>query len=293
LVSGGADEGQAGVDVPEILSVVQWPARQDALRRPVSSRSTAFGFPTIQPPGCAFLRPGQDRPDMRHKLVALMPMRHSSERIPGKNYRPFGDGRPLFQHMLDVLVATPGIDKVVIDTDSETVFDICRKQYPQVVLIERPAHLRDGATPMNNVLLYDTTMVDSEFYLQTHSTNPLLTRETLTRAVEKFFANYPINDSLFSVTRVQSRLWDQLARAVNHNPSILLRTQDLPPIYDENSCIYIFDKRTLVERQNRIGYRPTMFEMSPFEAQDIDEEINWAVAEAIFHKLNPSKGASA
>jgi CMP-N-acetylneuraminic acid synthetase len=227
---------------------------------------------------------------MAHKLVALMPMRHSSERVKGKNYRPFGDGRPLFQHMLDVLVSTPGIDKVVIDTDSPTVFEICQKEYPQVMLIERPEHLRDGATPMNNVLLHDINEVDSEFYLQTHSTNPLVTRDTLARAVDMFFAKYPIHDSLFSVTRVQSRLWDQLARPVNHNPSILLRTQDLPPIYDENSCIYIFEKRTLVERQNRIGYRPIMFEMDPFEAQDIDEEINFQVAEAIFRAQSAKKG---
>lgn len=219
---------------------------------------------------------------MTHKLVALMPMRHSSERVKGKNYRPFGDGRPLFQHMLDVLLAADGIDKVVIDTDSPVVFEICQKDYPQVVLIDRPAHLRDGTTPMNNVLLHDISQVDSEFYLQTHSTNPLVTAETLKRAVDTFFTNYPIYDSLFSVTRVQTRLWDSLARAINHNPAILLRTQDLPPLYDENSCVYIFEKKNFVERQNRIGQRPFLFEMSPFEAQDIDEEINFQVAEAIF-----------
>ena len=225
---------------------------------------------------------------MKHKLVALMPMRHSSERVKGKNYRPFGDGRPLFQHMLDVLVTTEGIDKVVIDTDSPTVFEICRRDYPQVILIERPEHLRDGATPMNNVLLHDTTVVESDFYLQTHSTNPLLTRETVQRAIDKFFENFPIRDSLFSVTRMQTRLWDELARAVNHNPNMLLRTQDLPPIYNENSCLYIFEKRTLAERQNRIGLRPFMLEMDPFEAQDIDEEINFHVAEAIF-RVNQEK----
>lgn len=222
---------------------------------------------------------------MKHKLVALMPMRHSSERVKGKNYRPFGDGRPLFQHMLDVLVGTEGIDKVVIDTDSPVVGEICARDYPQVQLIDRPAHLRDGTTPMNAVLLHDISMVESEFYLQTHSTNPLLTRDTLQRAVDTFFANYPIHDTLFSVTRLQTRLWDQLARAINHNPAILLRTQDLPPIYEENSCLYIFSKANLVERQNRIGLRPYMFEMDPFEAVDIDEEINFRVAEAIFHTM--------
>lgn len=219
---------------------------------------------------------------MKHKLVALMPMRHSSERVKGKNYRPFGDGRPLFQHMLDVLVSISDIDKVVIDTDSDLIKDVCRKQYPDVVLIDRPEHLRDGATPMNNVLLHDISQVDSEFYLQTHSTNPLVTRDTVLRGIETFLSKYPIHDSLFSVTRLQTRLWDQLARPMNHNPAILLRTQDLPPIYDENSCLYIFEKRTLVERQNRIGYRPYLLELDPFEAQDIDEEINFQVAEAIY-----------
>jgi CMP-N-acetylneuraminic acid synthetase len=220
-----------------------------------------------------------------HKLVALMPMRHSSERIKGKNYRPFGDGRPLFQHMLDVLVTTDSIDKVVIDTDSPVITEICQRDYPQVIVVERPEHLRAGTTPMNNVLMHDVGLADSQFYLQTHSTNPLLSRETLKRAIGTFFENFPIRDSLFSVTRLQTRLWDQVARAINHNPAILLRTQDLPPVYDENSCIYIFEKRTLLERQNRIGYRPFMFEMDPFESQDIDEEINFQVAEAIFRFL--------
>lgn len=226
---------------------------------------------------------------MTYKLVALMPMRHSSERVKGKNYRPFGDGRPLFQHMLDVLVTTEGIDKVVIDTDSPVVFEICQRDYPQVELLERPEHLRDGATPMNNVLLHDISQVESEFYLQTHSTNPLMTSETLKRAVDTFFTNFPVHDSLFSVTRLQTRLWDPLARAINHNPAILLRTQDLPPIYEENSCVYIFSKKILLERQNRIGYRPYMFEMNPFEALDIDEEINFRVADAIYHAMKEMK----
>ena len=57
----------------------------------------------------------------KHKLVALMPMRHNSERIPGKNYRPFGDGRPLFHHMEDVMRQCPQIEKIVIDTDSPDI----------------------------------------------------------------------------------------------------------------------------------------------------------------------------
>jgi len=216
------------------------------------------------------------------KIVALMPMRHNSERVPGKNYRPFGDGRPLFHHMVDVMLACPLIETIVIDTDSPTVKEQCAEKYPQVLVLDRPEHLRDGATPMNDVLLRDIQEVPSRFYLQTHSTNPLLKPETLADAVETFFENYPVYDSLFSVTRRQTRYWDPLGRAINHNPNILLRTQDLPPVYEENSCIYIFERDTLVEKHNRIGNRPYLYEIEQVEAQDLDEEIDFQVADLIY-----------
>lgn len=217
-----------------------------------------------------------------NRLVALMPMRHSSERVPGKNYRPFGDGKPLFHHMVEVMLACPLIDKIVIDTDSPTVKEQCAEKFPSVIVLDRPEHLRDGGIPMNDVLLNDVNQVPSEFYLQTHSTNPLLTKETLQRAIETFFKNYPVYDSLFSVTRVQTRFWDSLARAINHNPNILIRTQDLPPFFEENSCLYIFEGRTIRERHNRIGNRPYLFEIERLEAQDIDEEIDFRIADLVF-----------
>ena len=220
--------------------------------------------------------------NQRYRLVALMPMRHSSERVPGKNYRPFGDGRPLYQHMVDVLSACPQIEKIVIDTDSPTIKEQCAELYPNVLVLDRPDHLLGGMTPMNDVLLHDVATVPSQFYLQTHSTNPLLTKETLQQAIDTFFSSFPIYDSLFSVTRVQTRFWDSLARAINHNPNILIRTQDLPPFFEENSCIYIFEGKSLQERHNRIGLRPKLFEMERLEAQDIDEEIDFRIADLIF-----------
>ena len=218
----------------------------------------------------------------KHRLVALMPMRHSSERVPGKNYRPFGDGRPLYHHMVEVMSSCPKIEKIVIDTDSDLITQECKKLFPQVIVLDRPQHLLGGMTPMNDVLLHDISEVESEFYLQTHSTNPLLTKETMQRAVDTFFDQYPIYDSLFSVTRLQTRIWDELARAVNHNTNILLRTQDLPPIYEENSCIYIFPGASMRDRHSRIGNRPYMFEIDRLEAQDIDEEIDFRIADLIF-----------
>ena len=140
---------------------------------------------------------------------------------------------------------------------------------------------------MNEILLYDSSLVKADLYLQTHSTNPLLQSKTVSTAINTFLELMPTYDSLFSVTRLQTRLWDQLSRPVNHNPSILLRTQDLPPIFEENSCIYLFQRDTLVNRKNRIGERPYMFEMDRDEAFDIDEELDFLMAElTIKHRLS-------
>jgi CMP-N-acetylneuraminic acid synthetase len=214
------------------------------------------------------------------KIVALVPMRHHSQRVVVKNYRPLA-GKPLYQHIIDNLLACPGIAQVVVDTDSPPIIDGLRQNYPQVLVIERPEHLRPDTTPMNEVLVYDTSQVEADFYLQTHSTNPLLRPESINGAIKKFLDNYPACDSLFSVTRIQTRLWDQLGRAINHNPSILLQTQDLPPVFEENSCMYIFTRQNLLARRNRLGERPMMYEISAAEAWDIDEEMDFAVVDTL------------
>jgi len=212
------------------------------------------------------------------KVVALVPMRHHSQRVPGKNYRPLV-GKPLYQHILDSLLACPEINQVVIDTDSDVIMDGVRVKYPRVCLLERPLYLQADDVPMNEILVHDTNQVPADFYLQTHSTNPLLPATTISRAVQTFLASYPAYDSLFSVTRLQFRLWDQLGRAINHNPAVLLQTQDLPPVYAENSCLYIFTRQTLIERRNRLGERPMLFEIDPAEAWDIDNEIDFSMVE--------------
>jgi len=221
------------------------------------------------------------------RLIAIVPMRHYSERAPGKNYRDFA-GKPLFHHIVESLLSCTLIDKVIIDTDSEIIMEQAKSTFPDVLVFERPAHLRDGSISMNDVLLNCINQAPADFYLQTHSTNPILSAATIAESVEKFFKVYPVNDSLFSVTRRQVRYWDQLVRPINHNQSILLRTQDLPPIYEENSCIYIFTKAILEKNHNRIGDRPFMFEIPEVEAQDIDTELNFTVAEILYKKTrNP------
>jgi CMP-N-acetylneuraminic acid synthetase len=211
-------------------------------------------------------------------LIALVPMRHHSQRVPGKNYRPLAD-KPLYQHIIETLLAVPEVSMIVVDTDSQQVMDGLRRDFPQVKVIDRPERLRADAIPMNEILLHDTSQVKADFYLQTHSTNPLLRPETVSKAIQTFLADYPAHDSLFSVTRLQTRLYDQHGQALNHDPNILLQTQDLPPVYEENSCLYLFTRENLSRRRNRLGERPLMFEIDADEAWDIDDELDFAITD--------------
>lgn len=210
-------------------------------------------------------------------------MRYHSQRVPGKNYRLLA-GRPLFHHIIEALLVVPEIDEILVDTDSDPVIDGLRRHFPQVKVLPRPEQLRAADVPMNDILIHDTAQVQADFYLQTHSTNPLLKPETISRAIELLITNYPNHDSLFSVTRLQTRLYFQDGRAINHDPAILIQTQDLPPVYEENSCLYLFTRENLIKRHHRIGETPILFEIDAEEAWDIDEELDFAITDFLLRR---------
>ena len=213
-------------------------------------------------------------------------MRHHSQRVPGKNYRELA-GKPLFYYVLNTLQKCRLFEKIVVDTDSPIILEDLERNFPEIMRVNRPDELRGDAVSMNEILLHDTGLAPADLYLQTHSTNPFLGAETILRAVDTFLENSPPFDSLFSVTRISTRLWDKNTHPINHDPDVLLQTQDLPPIYEENSCLYIFSAEKLRARQNRIGNKPLMFEINPEEALDIDNERDFLIADLLLrHRLH-------
>ena len=224
---------------------------------------------------------------MANTVAALVPMRHSSERVVGKNYRQFGDA-PLFHHIVRTLLACPSVDEVLIDTDSKTIQDQCREHFPAVVLIDRPGHLRAGEIPMNRIIQHDLQFTEADTILQTHSTNPLLPSSSLEQALQIYQEEEC--DSVFTVTRLQQRLWDKAGSPVNHDPGVLLRTQDLPPLYIENSCAFVFSRELMTTTGSRIGSNPRMVETDPTDSLDIDEEPDFIIAEAVWKMRNTTPG---
>jgi len=216
------------------------------------------------------------------RVTALVPMRHDSERVPGKNFRLF-NGSPLFHYVLETLLTVELVDQIVVDTDSLRIQRDCAESFPQVRCLERPKDLRGGNVPMTAILRYDARLFPSDWYLQTHATNPLLRPSTVADAISALSAGLARNDSLMSVTRLQARLYDADLEPVNHDPSRLQRTQDLEPLFVENSNLYLFSSAQ-IEAGNRFGARPLLFEMPAWESTDIDYEEDFLLAEAL-HRL--------
>jgi CMP-N-acetylneuraminic acid synthetase len=215
-------------------------------------------------------------------MIALMPMKGHSERVPRKNLRLL-HGKPLCFWVLETLFAAKGITQVVINTDDEEIAETTSKRFP-VKIVWRPEPLRGDFVSMNKILEHDIAQFPAEeHFLQTHSTNPLLTTRTVEAAIDLYLKNLrdKSGDSVFSVTRHQARFFDQDGRPINHDPKNLIRTQDLPPLFEENSNFYIFSRSSFQKTQARIGVSPKMIAMDVLEAVDIDEEIHWRLAEAL------------
>jgi len=218
------------------------------------------------------------------KITALLPMKVHSERVPDKNIKNFC-GRPLYHAVLSTLLQSKYIDKVVINTDSDIIKEDALKNFERVVIIDRPKEIQGDFVSMNDIIAYDLSKIEGEHFLQTHSTNPLLQTDTIDLAIGTYFKNLNQFDSLFSVTRLQTRLYWKDGVPINHNPNELLRTQDLPPVYEENSNFYIFSKKSFVDAgRARIGLKPQMFEISKLEAVDIDEPEDWGIAEVLYKR---------
>lgn len=219
-------------------------------------------------------------------ITALVPMKGHSERVPNKNIRKLA-GKPCFHWLMKSLSESKYVKEIVINTDSEEISDSAVKNF-EVTILKRPDFLLGDMVSIQPLIEYDLSQTKGEFYLQTHSTNPLLSAETIDSGIEEFF-NQGKHDALFSVTPVKTRFYWPDGRGINHDPQKLIRTQDLNPIFEENSCFYVFSKKTNERYKNRLGSKPMMFPMDRLEATDIDDWEDFLYAEFLLNLKKDGK----
>tara|TARA_R110001592_G_scaffold158659_1_gene389843 strand:+ start:1034 stop:1720 length:687 start_codon:yes stop_codon:yes gene_type:complete len=222
---------------------------------------------------------------MKKKVVALLPMKANSERVKGKNFKLLA-GKPLFQWILDALLSSSAVDQVVINTDAKNILlDNGLVESDKVIIRERKPELCGDLVSMNLILADDIEAIPADTYIMTHTTNPLITGKTIAKALEQYHKNIHLNDSLFSVNKIQTRFYREDITPVNHDPDNLIRTQDLEPWFEENSCLFIFNAESFAKTNARIGKTPQMFVTPALESVDIDEPEDWEMASALAERI--------
>jgi len=219
--------------------------------------------------------------DSKPRIVALLPMKANSQRVKGKNFRNFC-GKPLFRWILDTLLSVDQIDQVIINTDARYVLaENGLIESGRIVIRDRKSELCGDDVSMNLVLADDVANVSADIYLMTHTTNPLVSAETLSKALDAFRKAQLSSriDSLFTVDQVQARFYRADCSPINHDPNNLIPTQNLEPWYEENSNLYIFTRDSFNQTKARIGKHPIMYEGPYFESIDIDTQADWDFAE--------------
>lgn len=222
------------------------------------------------------------------KVIALLPIKKNSSRVPGKNFRMLGN-RPLFKWILDTLLRINKIDHIVINTDARhELFDLGLKGSPRITVRDRVSNICGDTVSMNRIIEDDVSSIPADIYLMTHATNPFLGEDTIYRALLLFEKGLMAGecDSLFAVNKVQSRFYRVDGSPVNHNPSVLIQTQDLEPWFEENSNLYLFTSASFARTKARIGAHPLMYEVPRLESLDIDTEEDWALAAAVSKTLS-------
>ena len=169
-------------------------------------------------------------------ITALLPMKGHSERVPRKNLKNF-NGKPLFHVIIDKLIESKFINDIIINTDCDLIKKSVKETYKDYIIIhKRPKEIQGDMVSMNKIIEYDLKNSKSEIYVQTHSTSPLISIKSLDMAIQKMIKRKNQFDSIFSVTKTQTRFYDKNGNPLNHNPKELIRTQDLDPLFEENSC---------------------------------------------------------
>ncbi len=211
------------------------------------------------------------------KVAALLPLKAHSSRVQGKNFKEFC-GKPLFRWVFDKLLSISEIELIVINTDARSLLlQHGLEESDRVMIRDRSEEICGDEISMNKIINDDVKNVPADIYIMTHTTNPLLSKNTILNALKTFQKNIKENkaDSLFTVNKIQTRFYDKNGKAINHDPKNLIPTQNLETWYEENSNLYIFTEGSFKETKARIGQQPSMYVSPLIESIDIDTPQDW------------------
>lgn len=210
------------------------------------------------------------------KTVAVVPIKLNNERLPGKNLKSFTNGKPLLTYMLGTLLQVPNIDEVYVYCSSEEVKDYLPDR---IRFLKRDPQFNSSTTLFYDWMYAFAKEIIADIYVLAHVTAPFIEAKSIMLGVEKVQSG--AYDSALTVTKLQEFLWKD-NHPFNYSLEKIPRTQDLPPLYTETTGVYVFTNDVFSRKKSRIGDSPYLIEVSKIEACDINEPIDFEIADALF-----------
>ncbi|MDR0410434.1 MAG: hypothetical protein LBH75_00460 [Treponema sp.] len=213
------------------------------------------------------------------KIVCMIPIKLNNERFPGKNTRQFFDGTPLLTYCVQKLLRLKRLNDVYCFCSNADV----EKYLPQdVTFLQRPEYLdTQDATPQDIIREF-ILRIDADVYMISHVTSPFVTIEHFEECIKAVMEDG--FDSSFTGQRIQKLLWRD-GKPLNFNAEDVPRTQDLAPIFAENSAAYVFKKEVFQSLNRRVGVKPHITEISGLEHIDIDYPEDFMLADLIYQGI--------
>lgn len=221
------------------------------------------------------------------KVTCFLPCRAGSERVKNKNTRQFaGIEGGLLKIKLDQLIRCSLIDTIVLSTDDQKVIDVSKPYGNRIRIDNRPSELASSDASTDDLIRYVGKIISGPHILWTHVTSPFTGEDIYTRAVNDYFSFIKTDkfDSLMSVTPLRVHVWDRKGEPVNYKRAEIRwpRSQQVDPLFEVNSAIFINSRENYIRLEDRIGLNPYLFEMDQTESLDIDYEDDFLLAESIY-----------
>lgn len=227
---------------------------------------------------------------MTNGISVFLPTRKGSERVKGKNTRPFAGVRGgLLKIKLRQLLALAEVGEIVLSTnDSGSLLVAAEFSDDRLRVVERPDELALSSTDLVDLVRYAPTICSCDHILWTHVTSPFTSTEQYINAIGDYFRTSNLGyDSLMSVNRYRNFLWSRESNDIVNRDSAIKwpRTQDLKEWYEIDSAIFLAPRSTYTKESDRIGHKPYLFEQKPRHSFDIDYEDDFELAEMLYKQI--------
>lgn len=226
--------------------------------------------------------------------LAIITARGGSKRIPKKNIRDFC-GRPIISYSIKAALESGIFDEVMVSTDDDEIADISRAYGAQIPFLRSKKTSGDYATTsdvINEVLSkYRDKRIQFEYGCCIYPTAPFISGNLLKMSFEKFRTSN--TDVLIPVVKFSY----PPQRALVENDGLLkfkhpeyerARSQDLESMFHDAGQFYFFDVNSFIRLDSLLCGRLSFVELSEMQVQDIDNEIDWELAE-LKYRMNYSK----